>query len=137
MTAGPANNVHPLPLANARAAIRHVFIHDLVLVGSIGVHPHEHENGQRVRINLDLAVREGEGPLGDSLDNVVCYEEIADGVRAIVAAGHVNLVETLAEKIAAMCLEDPRVRSARVRIEKLDIFSDAASVGVEIERLSS
>lgn len=136
MTGGQANNVHPLPVANARAAIRHVFIRDLVLDCSIGVHAHEHEGAQRVRINLDLAVREGAGPLGDQLGNVVCYEHIADGVRAIVGAGHVNLVETLAENIAAMCLEDDRVRSARVRVEKLDVFADAASVGVEIERIS-
>jgi len=65
---------------------------------------------------------------------VVCYAEIVAGVREIVAAGHINLVETLAERIAARCLSDGRVRSARVRIEKLDVFADAASVGVEIER---
>lgn len=136
MTPGPANNVHPLPVANARAAIRHVFIRDLVLECSIGVHAHEHDRVQRVRINLDLAVRETTAPLADALSNVVCYEHITDGVRAIVSAGHVNLVETLAENIAAMCLEDDRVRSARVRVEKLDVFADAASVGVEIERIS-
>jgi dihydroneopterin aldolase len=44
------------------------------------------------------------------------------------------LLETLAEEIAAICLQDGRVRSVRVRVEKLDIFPDAASVGVEIER---
>jgi len=45
-------------------------------------------------------------------------------------------VETLAERIAAFALEDARVRAVRVRIEKLKIIPDAASVGVEIERLS-
>ena len=47
-----------------------------------------------------------------------------------------NLVETLAERLAGICLQDPRVRSARVRVEKLDVFADAVSVGVEIERES-
>ena len=56
------------------------------------------------------------------------------GVRGIVAAGHVRLVETLAERIAEACLSDPRVHLARVRVEKLDIFADAASAGVVIER---
>ena len=57
-----------------------------------------------------------------------------DRVRAVVAAGHVQLVETLAERIAETCLADERVMAARVKVEKLDVFADAASVGVEIER---
>jgi dihydroneopterin aldolase len=44
------------------------------------------------------------------------------------------LVETLAERIAEACLADPRIHLARIRVEKLDIFADAASAGVEIER---
>jgi dihydroneopterin aldolase len=65
---------------------------------------------------------------------VVDYEQLADRVREIVAAGHVRLVETLAERIAEICLADRRVHLARIRVEKLDIFADATSAGVEIER---
>lgn len=126
----------PGRIANGRADVRHVFIRDLVLSCSIGVHGHERQAAQRVRLNLDLAVCERDKDLEDKLENVVCYEAIADGVRALIARGHVNLVETLAEEIAKMCLEDRRVRSVRVRVEKLDILPDAASVGVEIERFA-
>lgn len=132
-----AKVVQPLRIADARDALRHVFVRDLVLTCSIGVHRHERVGRQRVRINLDLAVREDGDPLGDDLGNVVCYEKIADGVRRIVDRDHVKLVETLAEDIATLCLGDRRVRSARVRVEKLDVFADAASVGVEIERFST
>jgi len=135
MTADRTNVVRPLKIADARLAVRHVFIRDMVLPCSIGVHRHERTGTQRVRINVDLAVRENGGPLNDDLANVVCYEDVANGIRAIVARGHVNLVETLAEAIATLCLEDLRVLSARVRIEKLDVFADAQSVGVEIERI--
>ncbi|MCW8836737.1 MAG: dihydroneopterin aldolase [Rhodospirillales bacterium] len=136
MTASTAPVIQPLRIADARASVRHVFIRDLVLDCSIGVHAHEHLAAQPVRINLDLAVSEGDAPVQDRLENVVCYERIADGVRAIVADGHVNLVETLAERIAAMCLQDTRVEAARVRVEKLAVFKDAASVGIEIERFA-
>jgi dihydroneopterin aldolase len=54
----------------------------------------------------------------------------------LLGAGHVELVEQLADRIARLCLEDPRVRSARVRVEKLDAIADCAAVGVEIERLN-
>ena len=116
------------------SGLRRVFLRDMILGCSIGIYRHEKDAPQRVRINLDLAVREGDGPLQDDLANVVDYAVIADGIRAIVGEGHVNLVETLAERIAAFCLSDPRVASAQVRVEKLDIFTDAAGAGVEIVR---
>jgi 7,8-dihydroneopterin aldolase/epimerase/oxygenase len=138
-------------IADASLGLRHVFLRDMVLQASIGVHPPEHEAPQRVRINVDLAVgddgarplsrapisRSGVGRSGvgrDDLPRVVDYEKIADAVRRIVASGHVRLAETLAERIAEACLADRRVRVARVRVEKLDVFPDAASAGVEIER---
>ncbi len=122
-------------IADAKAGIRHVFVRDLVLSAHIGVHKHEHGKTQLVRINLDLAVLEGApAAWGDSLSEVLCYEEIVKGTRRIVDEGHVNLVETLAERIAGICLGDPRVRLARVRVEKLDAFDDVGAVGIEIER---
>ncbi len=136
MTTSKLNVVRPLPIADANRAVRHVFIRDLVLACSIGVHGHERQADQRVRINLDLAVQEDGLRLDDDIENVVCYEKIADSVRAIVGQGHVKLVETLAEKIAGVCLKDKRIRSLRVRVEKLDVFADAASAGVEIERVN-
>lgn len=129
--------VEPLKIADAAAGLRHVFVRDLVLDCNIGVHLHEKNRVQRVRINLDLGVWEGDGVHNDRLENVVCYEDIVTRVRAITADGHVNLAETLAERIAAICLQDPLCRSVRVRVEKLDVFDDAGSVGVEIERLST
>jgi dihydroneopterin aldolase len=135
MTAERIPAVQPLRIADARNAIRHVFIRDFVLSCRIGVHRHEETRVQRVRINLDLAVRE-DRDLHDDLANVVCYERIANAVRAEVAGRHIRLLETLAEEVAAICLADGRVRSVRVRVEKLDILPDAASVGVEIERFA-
>lgn len=121
-------------IADGRAGVRHVFVRDLVVSCSIGVYSYERLAPQRVRINLDLGVEEGQGPLNDDHHNIVRYDTIAEGVKAICAGGHVNLVETLAEEIATMCLKDRRVLSARVRVEKLDILPNAQSVGVEIER---
>jgi 7,8-dihydroneopterin aldolase/epimerase/oxygenase len=128
-------------IADAARGLRHVFLRDLVLPASIGVHAHEQRGQQRIRVNVDLGVRDdAAGRLSraavgrDELSRVVDYEAIANRVRAIVATGHVRLVETLAERIAEACLEDARVDLARIRVEKLDVFADAASAGVEIER---
>lgn len=129
-------NVEPFPAAAARPGLRHVFVRDLVLAASIGVYDHEKDAPQRVRLNIDLTVNEGDADLADRVENVVSYEDIINGVRQLIEAGHVNLVETLAERIADLCLADERVRGVRVRVEKLDVIADAASVGVEIQRFS-
>ena len=128
-------------LADIGRGLRHVFVRDMVLRASIGVYPHEREQAQRIRVNVDLAVEDdgarelSRGAVGrDDLSRVVNYEHAADAVRRLAAAGHVRLVETLAERIAEACLADPRVRLARIRVEKLDVFPDATSAGVEIER---
>jgi dihydroneopterin aldolase len=128
------------PIASSARALRHMFLRDLVLTASIGIHPHEHAVPQRVRINIDVGVEDdGARPLSrqpvgrDELSRVVDYERLAERVRAIVASGHVRL----AERIAETCLADKRVHLARVRVEKLDIFADAISAGVEIERRQS
>ncbi len=125
----------PSTIADRAAGIRHVFVRDMVMPASIGVYAHEHTAKQRVRINVDLGVEDTPEAVGpDELPRVVDYEKVANSVRTIVASGHVRLAETLAERIAAACLADKRVRLVRVRVEKLDIFADAASAGVEIER---
>ena len=124
----------PRQVANAGKALRHVFIRDFMVECLIGVYEHEKRSPQRVRINLDLAVDEGEHPIIDDILNVVSYETMANGIIAIANERHVNLVETLAERIAEMCFNDQRVDSVRVRVEKLDILENAGSVGIEIER---
>jgi len=128
--------VYPLRIADAKKRIRHVFVRDLELEANIGVHRHEKGKLQPVRINVDLTVEETEGEVGDKLANVVDYEAVVDGIKSILAAGHLNLVETLAERVAGHCLADRRVKVARVRIEKLEVIAEAQSVGVEIERES-
>jgi dihydroneopterin aldolase len=113
---------------------RRVFIRDLELEASIGVHPHEKSRPQRVRLNIDLSVREHPGGTADDIGNVVSYETVIEEVERIVGEGPVHLVETLAERIASACLADERVIAARIRVEKPDIIPNALSVGVEIER---
>ena len=119
-------------IASAAHGIRHVFVHGLVLPARIGVFATEEGRTQRIRISVDLGVADTEGP--DELSRVVDYSAVVARIRAIVASGHVRLVETLAERIAASCLSDGRIFSARIRVEKLDIYPDAEGVGVEIER---
>lgn len=129
--------VASLPVSPARDDIAdhyRIRITDLVLPASIGVYDREKQAPQRVRINVELKVAEHGRPWGDDIRNVLSYEDIVDGIREILGRGHINLVETLAEDIASLCLADSRVAQARVAVDKLDVEPDAAAVGIEIER---
>jgi dihydroneopterin aldolase len=137
MSANPNTVAQFAPAARDKEQVarwRLVRVRDLVLPVSIGIYDFEKEAPQRVCINVECKVREGDGPIGDDIANVVSYEDIVNGIKSIIAEGHINLVETLAERIADFCLADPRVGYARIGVDKLDIVPEAASVGVEIER---
>jgi 7,8-dihydroneopterin aldolase/epimerase/oxygenase len=113
-------------------AVTRIFIRNLELLARIGIHGHEQGMPQPVRINVDLEAQAS--PREDSVEEVVDYETIANGIRAIISDGHINLAETLAERIAAMCLADSRVSKARIKVEKLHALQNAEAAGVEIER---
>ncbi len=121
--------------ANAIRGIAHVFVRDLRVEATVGVHEHEKAGPQPLRVSIDLTVSELPGATRDELEKVVCYEVIVRKVQEICSEGHVNLIETLAERIAASCLADARVQAVRVRVEKPNAFEECASVGIEIERL--
>jgi len=110
-----------------------VFIRNLEVMAEIGIHGHEHHREQPVRINVDMTV-EGVDVAADKLDKVVDYEALTQRIRGLIAEGHVKLAETLADRIATLCLSDARVRRVRVRVEKLHALPAAESGGVEIER---
>lgn len=125
----------PLPaLQQPAPALRRVFVRNLTLMGSIGIYPAERVHKQRVVINLDLWVLETPGEPPRSYADVVCYEQLVNRTRDLLEQGHIDLVETLAEKLAELCLADPRVKRTRVRVEKPDAIPVAAGVGIEIER---
>ena len=123
----------PPLMANAARGLRHVFIRNLELLAHIGVYRHEEGRMQPVRINVDLAT-DDIADAKDMLENVVDYAVIEKRIRALIGEGHVKLAETLAERIVTACFEDERVRTVRVRVEKLHALTGAESVGIEIER---
>ena len=113
-----------------------VFVHDLVLPVNIGAYAHEHGQPQRVRFDVSVQVArpaaQGRVQPARDMRDIYSYDIVSDGIRMLIAAGHVDLVETLAEQIAEVLLGDPRVVSATVQVTKLDTGS--GHVGVAIER---
>jgi len=134
MTKRPAPaDISSLPRA-ASAPRRRVFVRELVLDAYIGAYEREQGAPQPIRIDLEIDVVEPSHPVSDRLEDVVCYNKLTEGVKSIIAEGHIKLVETLAERIADLALSHPMVHAILVRIEKPNAISEAAAAGVEIMR---
>ncbi|MBP0491961.1 dihydroneopterin aldolase [Roseomonas sp. SG15] len=121
---------------DAERGLRRVFVRDLTVEARLGVLPKE-VVPQRVVIGIELLVRDESAPAGvgpDRLERVVDYGAAAEKARLVATTGHTRLAETLAERIAVACLEDSRVVSARVTVEKPDILPHVGAVGVSVER---
>lgn len=108
-----------------------IFVRDFVLPVEIGAYSFEHGHTQKVRFDVRADVlRVTDHP--EDMRHVFSYDIIMDGIRTIVARGHVQLSETLAEDVATLLLEHPRVMRVAVKVEKLEL--GPGGVGVEIER---
>lgn len=117
----------------ANLVLDKVMVRDLVLDCHIGIYSKEKGVTQRVRFTVEVEIFPSGKPLDENIDNVISYDYIVDGIRAIIGEGHIQLVETLVERIAGHCLQDRRAASVRVVAEKLDRIPGAA-LGVEIFR---
>jgi dihydroneopterin aldolase len=109
-----------------------VTVRGLVLMCSIGIRASERERTQRVRVSVDLVA--GNPFPREDRRRIINYEKVVAAIRGIVAAGHIDLCEGLAERISAACLADRRVKWVRVWVEKLDVFPEAEGVGAMLER---
>ena len=107
-----------------------VFVTGLKVQAEIGVYRHEIGRVQPLVIDVELDVpTAGAERLSETLN----YETILQAARTIAESGHIELVETFAERLATACLADPRVTRARVRVEKpLALAPDAVAAGVEL-----
>ena len=108
-----------------------VFVHDFVTPVRIGAYAREREKPQDVRFNIDVTIKRPNHAAEDMRD-IFSYDVITDAIRIVVANEHIPLVETLAERVAALILGHSRVTSVTVRVEKLEV--GPGSVGVEIKR---
>ncbi|CAM3864880.1 dihydroneopterin aldolase [Litorimonas haliclonae] len=112
-----------------------IFVRGLQILASIGVHPHEHEATQPIILDIELDMTGMEAPKDDRLHETLDYSVVAEKAEEIALEAHVQLVETLAERIADWALGyDPRVQSCAVRISKPQALLKAEVAGVEILR---
>lgn len=110
-----------------------LIVRDLDVTCLIGVYDRERGKPQRLRINMEVAVRPPSA-YDDDFTKVVDYSAVLKRIRAAIDDSRDFLLETLADRIMQLCFAEPRVLGVKVRIEKLDRYADLAGLGIELER---
>jgi dihydroneopterin aldolase len=108
----------------------------LTVFGHHGVFDFERRDGQEFTIDLRLGLPLKDAAASDDVADTVHYGELADRIAAIVAGEPVNLIETLAQRIADAVLEDERVKVVTVTVHKphAPIQQTFADVAVTVHR---
>ena len=104
--------------------------------GRHGVLPLERANGQEFVVDVELELLTSAAAASDQLDDTVDYGALAEQLHAVVTGEPVNLIETLAERLAEVCLRDVRVRAVTVEVHKphAPVTVPVADVSVRIRR---
>lgn len=118
-------------LAEAREIGDTIFVSDFIVDCNVGVYAEEQGVTQKVRFAVEARLSNDIFSVDDAMAEVPSYADIIDFIVDLARGGHINLVETFAERIAAHCLADARIVAVRVKLEKLE---RGPARGVEIIR---
>lgn len=128
------DNIAPCPREDPTLPTDIVYLRSLRLDVVIGVYPWERHIRQRLLLDLELATDIRPAAANEDLSLTLNYQAVADRVRAFAAESECMLVETLAERLAALVMSEFAVPWVRLKLDKQAAIAQAAGVGVIIER---
>jgi dihydroneopterin aldolase len=126
---------HPLERSKANGdsePLDRISLRDHVVAVEIGAFQAERDMTQRISFNIVVEVRHASKELDDDVDLILSYDSVTEAIDIELAAERLNLLETLAERVADRILGEPQAIRVFVRIEKLD--RGGGALGVEIVR---
>lgn len=103
-------------------------VNELVLNASIGIYQHERDVPQPISISAEVEIALPDYGQVCAVNDVYNYEHIVEHAKAIIAEGHINLLETFADRLAGKCMEDNKVLSMTVRVAKTQAMPETKSV---------
>jgi len=111
-----------------------VFLRGLRIETTIGIYDWEKQIKQPVVLDLEMGADVARAAASDRIEDALDYKQVAKRLKTFVAESHFELVETLAERCAAILREEFAVPWVRLSVNKIGAVSDALDVGVVIER---
>ena len=132
MVSGNVDTARPETVKGA--LMDHIFLHDLKVETIVGIRDWERKIRQTVSIDLDMGADIRRAAASDDIDDTLNYKLVAKRVQQFVGDSSFKLVETLAERIAELILDDFDVPWVEVRVNKPGAIRGARDVGVKIRR---
>src|SRR5690348_4642324 len=111
-----------------------ILVRDLRVEVLIGIHKRERHVAQTVSVDLDIGLPGTAVFASDKVADTIDYEQVALRIKALAGTGHFRLVETFAERIARLLIDDFKAPWVKVSAAKIGILPNAKFVGVSIER---
>ena len=111
-----------------------ILVRDLRVEVLIGIHKRERYVPQSVSVDLDIGIPGASVFASDKVADTIDYEQVALKIKALAGSGHFKLVETFADRIAKLLIEDFKAPWVKVSAAKIGILPNAKFVGVSIER---
>ncbi len=111
-----------------------ILIRDLRVEALIGIHRRERHVAQTLSIDLDIGLPSDAVFASDKVADTIDYEQVTLRIKALAASGHFRLVETFADRVAALLVGEFGAPWVKVSAAKIGILPNAKFVGVSIER---
>jgi dihydroneopterin aldolase len=111
-----------------------IFIHALKSEAIIGIYDWERQVRQTVIVDIEFSADIRKAALTDSIDDTLNYKRVAKRVLAFIEASQFHLVETLAEHLAMLVLEEFGIEWVRLTVSKPGAVRSSRDVGVALER---
>ena len=119
--------------SDSATPIDRISLRDHIVTAEIGAFQQERGAEQRLRFNVVVEVIPVSGPVDDDVDRILSYDKVTEAIAWELGAERLNLLETLAERVALRILAEPQAQRVFVRVEKLD--RGPGALGVEIVRM--
>ena len=111
-----------------------VFIRDLKVEAIVGIYEFERCAEQLVVVNIEMAGDNKLAAESEDIQKAINYKDVAEQSEALIIEGKFLLVETMAEKLAEMILQNFNTPWVSIEVAKPQAIKNAAAVGVKIER---
>ncbi|PYJ43831.1 MAG: dihydroneopterin aldolase [Verrucomicrobia bacterium] len=113
-----------------------IHIEELEISTHIGVPEEERVNPQRLTVSITLWPRHDARDLGDNIDKTINYSAVAEAAKSLARDQSVNLIETLANRLATHLLGNFAIQKIRVELRKFAL-PDAKHVSATVTRIAS
>ena len=114
-----------------------ILINELILDLKLGYYDFEKDKSQKVKFSLEIDYKDKKPTNDKDIKSIVNYGQVVKLIRKLTKNKHYNFLETLAEDAFDVLFRDKRIGKITLKIEKLEILKDCASVGIQITKKRS